>query len=64
MVAAVALAFTLFNFMKRSADDSRKKQDNILKEFKRIDESLQKTSDSVNAANGRLFQSMKEKTTN
>jgi hypothetical protein len=64
VVAAIAVACIIFNAMKKSADDARAKQEDILREFKTIDESLKKTNGSIDTANDKLFKELKEKTGN
>ncbi len=62
IVACLAVAVTLFTFMKSSADDARKQSDDIMKEFKRVDESLKESNYKIDSANKELLNALQKDT--
>jgi hypothetical protein len=63
IVACLAVAVTLFTFMKRSADDARKQSDDILRDFKTIDKDFKPSSNRIDSANRQLLNAIKQDTT-
>ena len=61
IVAVVALAATMIIKMKKSADDAHKHPDEILKEFKTIDNSLKESANRIDSSNQKLQESLREK---
>ena len=61
IVAVVALAATMIIKMKKSADDAHKQSDEILKEFKTIDNSLKESANRIDSSNQKLQESLPEK---
>ena len=61
IVAVVALAATMIIKMNKSADDVHKNSDEILKEFKTIDNSLKESANRIDSSNQKLQESLREK---
>ena len=61
IVAVVALAATMIIKMKKSADDAHNHSDEILKEFKTIDNSLKESANRIDSSNQTLLESLREK---
>ena len=60
-MAVVALSATLIIKMKKSADDAHKQSDEILKEFKTIDNSLNRPKNRIDSLNDLLLDSQHRK---
>ena len=61
IVAVVALAATMIIKMKKTEDDAHKQSDEILKEFKTIDNSLKESANRIDSSNQKLQESLREK---
>jgi len=62
VVAGIGLAATLIVEMKKAADNARKRSDEILRDFKTIDNSLKVSDSGIDASTRRLLDSLLEKT--
>lgn len=61
IVAGVALGVTWMIEMKKSAGNARKRSDEILKDFRTIDNTLKKIDTSIESSNHDLFDSLRAK---
>lgn len=58
VVACIGFAASVIIFMKQSADDTRKRSDVIMEQFKQVDRSLRESHARVDSLNNSLPDSM------
>ena len=61
VVTGIGLASLVIIYMKQSADNARKRSDDIMKEFKKVDRDLQESNARFDSLNNQLFESLKNK---
>jgi hypothetical protein len=62
-IAIVCISFLaagFIYFMKQSADDSRKRSDTILEQFKTVDQDLQESNQKLDSLNKIYFDSLRK----
>lgn len=58
VVLCIAFASMVIIFMKQSADNAKKRSDEIMEEFKKVDRELQKSSANMDSLNNIHFDSL------
>jgi Skp family chaperone for outer membrane proteins len=58
VVICIAFASMVIIFMKQSADNARKRSDDIMEEFKKVDSGLQKSNSKLDSLNNMHFDSL------
>ena len=61
VVACIGLASLVIIYMKQSADNARKRSDDIMKEFIKVDRDLQESNAKLDSLNNQFFDSLKNK---
>ena len=59
IVAAIGIGGSIVISMRRSADEAHKRKDEILNDFKRVDNSLRESSAGIDSSNRKLMESLR-----